>query len=239
MEDYANLSFYHLTPNAVIKMCFWPEWRPLIRAVCKGDLQAVLSCGISARKLSNAAARISYRIEPSAADKGSVALFIASHRGHNEIVQALMNANVRAFEAQPSDRTPLLMAAKNSRVETVDLLLGRTRCVARARSNQYDTVRERALKSLVALLEKKGACKKLWFTMNQAKLNKMKRESHPNNRLLRQHQMHDSRTPVWIKGNCREVGSKRGSQGGETLTLPPKYNHNDLVADFQFLAHRT
>ena len=53
-----------------------------------------------------------------------MALFIASHRGHNEIVQALMNANVRAFEAQPSDRTPLLMAAKNSRVETVDLLLG-------------------------------------------------------------------------------------------------------------------
>ena len=78
--------------------------------------------------------------------------------------------------------------------------IGRTRCVARARSNQYDTVRERTLQSLVALLEKKSACKKLWFTMNQAKLNKVKRESHPNNRLLRQHQMHDSRTPVWIKG---------------------------------------
>jgi hypothetical protein len=36
-----------------------------------------------------------------------------------------MNANIRAFEAQPSDRTPLFVAAKNSRVETVDLLLGK------------------------------------------------------------------------------------------------------------------
>ena len=72
--------------------------------------------------------------------------------------------------------------------------------MARARSNQYDTVRQRTLLSLVALLEKKGACKKLWFSMNQAKLNKVERESHPNNRLLKQHQMHDSRTPVWIKG---------------------------------------
>ena len=36
--------------------------------------------------------------------------------------------------------------------------------------------------------------------MNQAKLNKVKQENHPNNRLLKQHQMHDSRTPVWIKG---------------------------------------
>ena len=78
------------------------------------------------------------------------------------------------------------------------LFVGRTRCVAR--SNQYDTVRERTLQSLVALLEKKGACKKFWFAMNQAKLNKMKRESHPSNRLLRQHQMHDSTTPVWMTG---------------------------------------
>jgi hypothetical protein len=108
---------------------------------------------------------------------------------------------------------------------------GRTRCVARARSNQYDTVRERTLQSLVALLEKKGACKKLWFTMNQAKLNRMKRESHPNNRLLRQHQMHDSRTPVWIKGNCREVGSKRGSQGqgGGVRLLPCLQNITIMI----------
>ena len=85
----------------------------------------MLNCGVSARKLSVASPRISRRIQPNTADMGSVALFIASHRGHNEIVQALINANIRAFEAQPSDRTPLFVAAKNSRVETVDLLLGK------------------------------------------------------------------------------------------------------------------
>ena len=72
-----------------------------------------------------AESRITRRIEPRPSDKGSVALFIASHRGHNHLVQALLQANVRAFEPQPSDRTAVLMAAKNSRVETVDLLLGK------------------------------------------------------------------------------------------------------------------
>ena len=43
MEDNAKLSFYHLTSNAVVKMCFWPEWRPLVRAVCKGDVEGTLA----------------------------------------------------------------------------------------------------------------------------------------------------------------------------------------------------
>ena len=105
--------------------CFIVEYCPHHRFLRIFFILGVLSCGVSARKLSNAFPRISCRIEPSSADKGSVALFIASHRGHNQIVQALMNANIRAFEAQPSDRTPLFVAAKNSRVETVDLLLGK------------------------------------------------------------------------------------------------------------------
>ena len=44
MIDDANLSFYHLTPDSVIKMSLWPEWRALVRAACKGDTQGTSYC---------------------------------------------------------------------------------------------------------------------------------------------------------------------------------------------------
>ena len=65
MEDCAKLSFYHITPNAVVKMCFWPEWRPLLRASCKGDLQGthkVFSSSKTAKHLD----KNSFLIKPSA-----------------------------------------------------------------------------------------------------------------------------------------------------------------------------
>ena len=83
-----------------------------------------MACGVGGRKLSLAQPRVTLTMEPRPADKGSTALFIAAHRGHTKLVAALLKANVKAFEPQPSDRTPVLMAAKNSQVETVDLLLG-------------------------------------------------------------------------------------------------------------------
>ena len=98
--------------------------------------------------------------------------------------------------------------------------LGRSRCVAR--SYQYDAVRERTLQSLVGLLEKKGACKKLWFAMNQARSNTVKKGYHPINNLLKQHQMHDSHNPIWMTGgfeltnivHISMLGAGEGRAGG-------------------------
>lgn len=84
----------------------------------------MLDCGVPRRQPVHTDERELDRIESDVANKGSVALFLASHRGCNNIVQALLNAKCRGFDPQPSGRTPLLMAAKSSKFETVDLLLG-------------------------------------------------------------------------------------------------------------------
>ena len=39
MEDEAPLWYHHIVPDSVVKLCFWPEWRALIRAACKGDTE--------------------------------------------------------------------------------------------------------------------------------------------------------------------------------------------------------
>lgn len=79
-------------------------------------------------------------------------------------------------------------------------LQGRASGTSRARSNQYDAVRERTLKSLIGLLERKGACKKLWLMMNQPRSKKSTHESKPNEHSLMMHQMCDSTNPIWRKG---------------------------------------
>ena len=59
--------------------------------------------------------------------KGFTPLFVASQRGHTEIVKALLeNDDIDVNKASSDGATPLLIASQNGHTEIVDALLKNT-----------------------------------------------------------------------------------------------------------------
>lgn len=58
-------------------------------------------------------------------ERGYVALFIASHRGHAKVVSRLMGLGIDACRKMPSGRSAIHVAVFKRRVTCVNLLVGR------------------------------------------------------------------------------------------------------------------
>lgn len=58
-------------------------------------------------------------------ERGYVALFIASHRGHAKVVSWLMGLGIDACRKMPSGRSAIHVAVYKGRVACVNLLVGR------------------------------------------------------------------------------------------------------------------
>lgn len=41
IDDRKKLSFYHVVPNSIFKVKWWPEWAPLIHAAYYGDVKGI------------------------------------------------------------------------------------------------------------------------------------------------------------------------------------------------------
>ena len=40
MDDRKKLSFFHVVPNSILTVKWWPEWASLIQAAYRGDLKS-------------------------------------------------------------------------------------------------------------------------------------------------------------------------------------------------------
>ena len=58
-------------------------------------------------------------------ERGYVALFIASHRGHAKVVSKLMGLGISACRKMPSGRSAIHVAVYKRRVTCVTLLVGK------------------------------------------------------------------------------------------------------------------
>ena len=41
IDDRKKLSFYHVVPNSIFKVKWWPEWGPVIHAAYYGDVKGM------------------------------------------------------------------------------------------------------------------------------------------------------------------------------------------------------
>lgn len=57
-------------------------------------------------------------------ERGYVALFIASHRGHTRVVSKLMSLDIDPCRKMPSGRSAIHVAVHKRRVACVNLLVG-------------------------------------------------------------------------------------------------------------------
>ena len=62
-------------------------------------------------------------------ERGYVALYIASHRGHAGVVSKLMSFNIEPCRKMPSGRSAIHVAVYKRRVACVNILVGRLKTV--------------------------------------------------------------------------------------------------------------
>ena len=58
-------------------------------------------------------------------ERGYVALYMASHRGHTKLVSKLVNLGMNVCRKMPSGRSPIHVAVYKRRIACVNLLIGR------------------------------------------------------------------------------------------------------------------
>lgn len=58
-------------------------------------------------------------------ERGYAALYIASHRGHSQVVSRLMSLGIDPCRKMPSGRSPIHVAIHSKRIACLNLLVGK------------------------------------------------------------------------------------------------------------------
>lgn len=113
LDDHTLRSF-DIVPGATLKLKVWNQWNTLVQAVAENDFEKVLSIGVTPDTQYKTA--ISEYMTATnktdwLAERAFVALFIATHHGHQELCQKLISKGANVNGKTASGRSPLHMAA--------------------------------------------------------------------------------------------------------------------------------
>nr|KAF6421665.1 ankyrin repeat domain 60 [Rousettus aegyptiacus] len=128
LMDDTTLKFHDVVPGGIISLCVWhyDGWMELVLAAVEGDSSKLFCLGVTEDSFYQTAN--SQRLEEKqwrrwVSQRASVALYIASHRGHAEAVQYLLEHGANCLSRTPMGRTPLHAAAAMGRLDCINLLL--------------------------------------------------------------------------------------------------------------------
>nr|XP_006214075.1 ankyrin repeat domain-containing protein 60 [Vicugna pacos] len=128
LMDDAPLKFYGVVPGGIISLCVWhyDGWTDLVLAAVEGDSSKLSFLGVtedSFYQTANSQRFNNQQWKTWVSQRAFVALYIASHRGHVEVVQYLLEHGANCLGRTPVGRTPLHVAAAMGRLDCVSLLL--------------------------------------------------------------------------------------------------------------------
>eukprot|EP00795_Rhopilema_esculentum_P010821 gene10821-19633_t len=176
MVDGQTLECFHILPNSKLSLRLFKPWQEIIEACCKGNVERLEKLlPLNRGKLSEWDKFYIY-----------VAIFVATHRGHMNILERLLQTNVDVKNCLPSGRHPLLIAVQRKQLKCTEVLLGR-----RVRAHEWSNNRE-ALHN--------------WKVQARVKANyekvkeKMQQWEHARSYRMTKAQMFDSTIPTWIQG---------------------------------------
>jgi len=132
-------------------------------------------------------------------DRGYVALFIASYRGHANIVSKLMALGINACRKMPSGRSAIQVAIFNKRINCVNALVGKSRGISDD-ENGENCVRRSTIFNISQQLGRKDGWRML-VTQLQERLGRRDCDDPMKGLVpLREFQKFDSAFPAYLKG---------------------------------------
>ncbi|XP_037667325.1 ankyrin repeat domain-containing protein 60 [Choloepus didactylus] len=128
LMDDTTLKFHDVVPGGIISLCIWhcDGWTELVLAAVEGDLSKLSCLGItedSFYRTANSQHLKDKKWKKWASQRAFVALYIASHRGHADAVQYLLEHGASCFGKTPLGRMALHAAAAMGQVDCIRLLL--------------------------------------------------------------------------------------------------------------------
>ncbi|XP_006095514.1 ankyrin repeat domain-containing protein 60 [Myotis lucifugus] len=128
LMDDTTLRFHDVVPGGIISLHVWryDGWTDLVQAAVEGDTSKLSCLGVS-EDSPYRTPTLQYLGEKQRkkwiAQRAFVALYIASHRGHVEAVQYLLEQGASCLSRSPMGRTPLHVAAFMGHSDCIGLLL--------------------------------------------------------------------------------------------------------------------
>ncbi|XP_059752029.1 ankyrin repeat domain-containing protein 60 [Balaenoptera ricei] len=128
LMDNATLKFHDVVPGGIISLRIWhyDGWTELVLAAVEGDSSKLSCLGVaedSFYRTTNSQHFDDKQWEKWISQRAFMALCVASHRGHSEAVQYLLEHGANCQGRSPVGRTPLHVAAAMSRLDCISLLL--------------------------------------------------------------------------------------------------------------------
>ncbi|XP_007102003.2 ankyrin repeat domain-containing protein 60 [Physeter macrocephalus] len=128
LMDDATLKSHDVVPGGIISLCVWhyDGWTELVLAAVEGDSSKLSRLGVaedSFYRTANSQHFDDKQWKKWISQRAFMALYVASHRGHSEAVQYLLEHGANCQGRSPVGRTPLHVAAAMSRLDCISLLL--------------------------------------------------------------------------------------------------------------------
>ncbi|CAH3168941.1 unnamed protein product, partial [Porites lobata] len=200
MEDNRRLSFFHVVPNSTFRMKFWPQWVSLIQASYHGDVKGVMASGIRQVMPGRGWFRqILFN------ERGYVALFIASHRGHAKVVSRLMGLGIDACRKMPSGRSAIHVAVFKRRVTCVNLLVGKSRGIKDQQKYLVNCVRRNTFQNIAHQLNRGDGWKLLVMQLKERMSRRENDDEFKGLVPLREFQKYDSTFSAHLKGSLGRI----------------------------------
>ncbi|CAH1269021.1 ANKRD60 [Branchiostoma lanceolatum] len=202
MHEDSDLRYNDIVQGGTIKLKVWSQWQTLVEAAAEGDIEKVFQLGVTPdTKFHSPTSDYMGPRQRRAwfAERAAVALFIASNRGHLDLMHSLMDKGADVNATTPSGRTALHAAAARGRGECVDILLEKG-----ARINAADREGKTAL-TIAADSNHKKTERHLFLFQWQVRATEMRANGSSQDVNLKAHQLFDSKTPTWLKGTYGQL----------------------------------
>lgn len=222
MEDNSTLQHHDIVSGAMITLTIWRAWTQLIQACVKGDIVQVMKLGVTVdsnyqdpnSNFMTPEKRKQYFLE-----RQSIALFVAAHRGHIDIVKALLTSGGDINSTTKCGRTVLHVAAAAGQEACIALLLSKgAGHLIKVEDNYGKTPLQTA-----ADYAHKASERRLFLFQWQVRASTMKTHHTLTARDLMAHQMHDSSLKTWLVGSYDQMYNS-------TILPPQQYEATTLEA---------
>ncbi|XP_035154899.1 ankyrin repeat domain-containing protein 60 [Callithrix jacchus] len=128
LMDDATLTFHDVVPGGMISLRVWHHdgWTQLVLAAVEGDPSKLSCLGVtedSFYRTANSEHFEGEKWKQWTSQRAFVALYVASHRGHVDAVQYLLEHGASCLSRSPLGRTPLHVAAAMGQLDCISLLV--------------------------------------------------------------------------------------------------------------------
>ncbi|KAM3923005.1 ankyrin repeat domain-containing protein 60 [Leptodactylus fuscus] len=233
MPDNSTLQFNGIHPRAKLFMHVWPydSMTDLIKFAVAGDLEQLKSVGATPDSTFYTVNSLRLNTEQKKewlADRTGIALFIAAHRGHLQVIRYLLQNGCNVLSKTCLGNTALHVAAAIGNIDSMDVLL------ANGAQPQDTNNKGQIALDLARLWGNKNTERSLYFFhWGERAANALPAKIHLEPWELFAHQKHDSKLKTWWSGSyARRYMANLVSFPdfhGSHISAPPKKNPDKKI----------